>query len=140
LQGTPHIEVISHIDLIDLHGYPLHGWDRIAAPLAESFEPRGCPSFALFVTGGKMLRGLIGAFLVQGLACSAALAGGTCILHPQPFKLRSDTIHWSIKIRSGEQCIQGLRWSTIMIDKVSIIEPPKAGRSHDGGTVFPLFR
>lgn len=79
------------------------------------------------------------AFLVQALACSAALAGGTCILHPQPFRLRSDTIRWSIKIKSGEQCIQGLRWSTIMIDKVSIVEPPKAGRLIVEGPSFRYF-
>jgi hypothetical protein len=82
---------------------------------------------------------MIAAFLVQGLACSAALAGGTCILHPQPFKLRSDTIRWSIKIKSGEQCIQGLRWSTIMIDKVSIIESPKVGRLIVEGPSFRYF-
>ncbi|WP_369725998.1 hypothetical protein AB8Z38_15730 [Bradyrhizobium sp. LLZ17] len=86
-----------------------------------------------------MLRGIIAAFLVQALGCSVALAGGTCILHPQPFRLRSDTIRWSIKIKSGEQCIQGLRWSTIMIDKVSIVEPPKAGRLIVEGPSFRYF-
>jgi hypothetical protein len=86
-----------------------------------------------------MLRGIIAAFLVQALGCFAAFAGGTCILHPQPFRLRSDTIRWSIKIKSGEQCIQGLRWSTIMIDKVSIIEPPTAGRLIVEGPSFRYF-
>lgn len=86
-----------------------------------------------------MLRPIIGACLVQTLACSAALAGGTCILHPQSIKLRSDTVRWSIKIKSGEQCIQGLRWSTLMIDKVSIIEPPKAGRLTVEGPSFRYF-
>lgn len=93
----------------------------------------------LIRTGEKMLRGMIAAFLAQGLAYSTALAGGTCILHPQPFRLKSDTIRWSIKIKSGEQCIQGLRWSTIMIDKVSIVEPPKAGRLIVEGPSFRYF-
>lgn len=86
-----------------------------------------------------MLRAIVAVLLIQAFACSEALAGGTCILHPQPFRLRSDTIRWSIKIRSGEQCIQGLRWSTIMIDKVSIIEPPKAGRLIVEGPSFRYF-
>ncbi|WP_045014298.1 hypothetical protein [Bradyrhizobium sp. LTSP849] len=62
------------------------------------------------------------------LSSSSALAGGTCLLHPEPFKLQSDTVHWSIKIASGGQCIQGLRWSTIMIDNVAITEMPKSGQ------------
>jgi hypothetical protein len=56
-----------------------------------------------------------------------AFAGGTCILHPKPFTLRSDTVRWSIRIRPGDECIQGLRWSTIIIDKVGIEAPPKQG-------------
>ena len=59
---------------------------------------------------------------------ATALAGGTCLLHPEPFKLQSDTVHWSIKIASGGQCIQGLRWSTIMIDNIAITEMPKSGQ------------
>lgn len=59
---------------------------------------------------------------------AAVLAGGTCLLHPEPFKLQSDTVHWSVKIASGGQCIQGLRWSTILIDQIAITEMPKSGR------------
>ena len=50
------------------------------------------------------------------------------MLHPEPFKLRSDTVHWSIKINSGGECIQGLRWSTLMIEGISVTEPPKLGK------------
>jgi hypothetical protein len=59
---------------------------------------------------------------------ASALAGGTCLLHAEPFKLQSDTVRWSVKIASGGECIQGLRWSTIMIDSITITEMPKAGR------------
>lgn len=62
------------------------------------------------------------AALMLGAASQPVMAGGTCILHPQPFTLKSETVRWSFKIRAGAECIQGLRWSTIMID---IIEPPK---------------
>jgi len=50
------------------------------------------------------------------------------MLHPDPFRLQSDTIHWSMKISSGAECIQGLRWSTLMIDRISIADQPKLGR------------
>jgi hypothetical protein len=33
-----------------------------------------------------------------------------------------------MKIDSGAECIQGLRWSTIMIDDLSIADQPKLGR------------
>jgi len=54
-----------------------------------------------FGSGGNTFRARIAAVLVQGLACSPAFAGGTRILHPQPLKLRSDTVRWSMKIKSG---------------------------------------
>ncbi|WP_050032373.1 hypothetical protein [Bradyrhizobium sp. LTSP857] len=66
----------------------------------------------------------------------ATLAGGTCLLHPEPFKLQSDTVHWSVKIASGGQCIQGLRWSTIMIDHIAITEMPKSGQLMIQGPSF----
>jgi hypothetical protein len=66
--------------------------------------------------------------LLVTVSPAGALAGGTCLLHPEPFKLQSDTVHWSVKMVSGGQCIQGLRWSTIMIDHIAIAEMPKAGR------------
>lgn len=67
---------------------------------------------------------------------AAVLAGGTCLLHPEPFKLQSDTVRWSMKITSGGECIQGLRWSTIMIDTITITELPKAGRLMIQGPSF----
>lgn len=63
-------------------------------------------------------------------------AGGVCILHPHPFKLQSDTVRWSLSITPGSQCIQGLRWSTFMVDKVSIVEAPKSGRLVLSGPSF----
>lgn len=68
-----------------------------------------------------------------------ASAGGTCILHPQPFKLQSDTIHWVIKIKPDAECIQGLRWSTIMIDAIAVVDPPKSGRLVLQGPSFRYF-
>ncbi|MBW7971572.1 hypothetical protein [Bradyrhizobium sp. BR 10289] len=60
-------------------------------------------------------------------------------MHAQPFTLRSDTVRWSIRIKPGSECIQGLRWSTIMIDNISIVEPPKFGRLVIQGPAFRYF-
>ena len=73
------------------------------------------------------------------ISSTAAFAGGTCLLHPEPFKLRSDTVRWSIKINAGDECIQGLRWSTIMIENISITEQPKQGRLVVQGPSFRYF-
>lgn len=41
-----------------------------------------------------------------------------------------------MKIESGGECIQGLRWSTIMIEIITITEMPKAGRLMIQGPSF----
>jgi hypothetical protein len=68
-----------------------------------------------------------------------AQAGGNCLLHPEPFLLQSDTVHWSVKINSGAECVQGLRWSTMMIDDISILDQPKLGRLVLQGPSFRYF-
>jgi len=66
-------------------------------------------------------------------------AGGACLLHPEGFRLQSDAVHWSMKINSGAECIQGLRWSTIMIDNIFVSDPPKLGRLSLQGPSFRYF-
>jgi hypothetical protein len=58
------------------------------------------------------------------------------MLHPEPFRLQSDSVRWSIKIVAGGECIQGLRWSSFMIDKITIVEEPKSGRLIIAGPSF----
>lgn len=77
-----------------------------------------------------------GATAIVALSSVAAHAGGTCILHPEPFRLQSDTVRWSIKLTSGSECIQGLRWSSLMINKITVVEEPKAGRVIIAGPSF----
>jgi hypothetical protein len=84
-----------------------------------------------------LLRASLGLILAWSL--TMAQAGGNCLLHPEPFLLQSDTVHWSVKINSGAECIQGLRWSTIMIDDISILDPPKLGRLVLQGPSFRYF-
>ena len=88
---------------------------------------------------GLLLRLVVISIANLAIWPQAASAGGTCILHPQPFKLQSDTIRWSIKMKTGSECIQGLRWSTIMIENISVVEPPKTGRLIIQGPAFRYF-
>jgi hypothetical protein len=85
----------------------------------------------------SVFRALLTCVLLSSPA--AAWAGGTCMLHPEAFRLQSDTIHWSMKINSGAECIQGLRWSTIMIKDISIADQPKLGRLSLQGPSFRYF-
>lgn len=64
------------------------------------------------------------------------LAGGTCILRPEPIRLRSDVVNWTIELRAGEECVQGLRWSTLLIDQVLVTDQPKSGRIAINGPSF----
>jgi hypothetical protein len=82
-----------------------------------------------------LLRAPLGVVLLW--SPNLAHASGNCLLHPEPFRLQSDTVHWSVKINSGAECIQGLRWSTIMIDNISIADQPKLGRI---SLQWPSFR
>ncbi|ULK95964.1 hypothetical protein [Bradyrhizobium sp. I71] len=86
-----------------------------------------------------MKHAIAAAALVLCASPQPAMAGGTCILRPQPFTLKSETVRWSFKIKPGAECIQGLRWSTIMIDNIKIIEPPKSGRLVIQGPAFRYF-
>jgi hypothetical protein len=58
---------------------------------------------------------------------------------PRIVQAASDAVRWSIKISSGDECIRGLRWSTILIDGISVTEPPKAGRLMVQGPSFRYF-
>jgi hypothetical protein len=82
---------------------------------------------------------IVAAGLLALGSVAKARAGGNCLLHPEPFRLQSDTVHWSIKINAGAECIQGLRWSIIMIDDISIVDHPKLGRLLVQGPSFRYF-
>ena len=58
-------------------------------------------------------------------ACLPIALRGTCLLHPEPFRLQSE--HGSLVSQDhlGSECIQGLRWSTIMIDSIAVTDSQK---------------
>lgn len=57
-----------------------------------------------------------------------ACATQTCVKEKQPFALSSDTMHWTMSIAAGEDCIQGLRWSYMQIYEVTIVDAPSKGK------------
>jgi hypothetical protein len=57
-----------------------------------------------------------------------AYATPTCVKEKQPFALSSDTMHWTMSIAAGEDCIQGLRWSYMQIYEVTIVDAPSKGK------------
>jgi hypothetical protein len=85
-----------------------------------------------------------GAILLCALVCFSwvlsttfAKAGNCLARPPRPFELASDTVHWAIQLTSGGNCIQGLRYMSMVIEDVSI-----AGRPREGNLTIqgPSFR
>ena len=57
-----------------------------------------------------------------------AYATPTCVKEKQPFALASDTMHWTMSLAAGEDCIQGLRWSYMQIYEVTVVNAPSKGK------------
>jgi hypothetical protein len=71
--------------------------------------------------------------LVQGVT----MARAGCLVRPEQYRLQSDTVHWSISLAAGTQCLQGLRGNTIVLEDVSIVDQPTTGNLT---VVGPSFR
>ncbi len=84
----------------------------------------------------RMSRNLTYALLLTSASASAA---PNCFRDNKPYKLAGDTMHWSMTIAPGSNCIQGLRWSTMQIYDVSIAEKPKIGELRLVGPGFRYF-
>jgi hypothetical protein len=70
---------------------------------------------------------------------TAVLAAGSCINKPPPFKMEGETVTWPIAIVAGDQCIEGLRYSTMKISDVSVVVAPISGRLELSGPSFRYF-
>jgi hypothetical protein len=66
-------------------------------------------------------------------------ASPSCLPDKQPFELAGDTIHWTMTIAPGADCIQGLRWSYMQIYDVSVVHAPKNGKIVMVGIGFRYF-
>lgn len=81
---------------------------------------------------------IVSATIILGAAYPAA-ATPNCMRDIQPYKLAGDTMQWSMRIKPGDNCIQGLRWSTMQIYNVSVSEKPKMGHLVLVGPGFRYF-
>lgn len=81
----------------------------------------------------------IAAMLMLLASASETKATPNCLRDNKPYKLAGDTMEWSMTIAAGADCIQGLRWSTMQIYSVSVVEKPKSGELVMVGPGFRYF-
>jgi hypothetical protein len=58
---------------------------------------------------------------------SQPASAGNCLSKFDGFELNSDTVHWSFAIRSGSECLQGLRGKSMLIDEVRSLNRRRPG-------------
>jgi hypothetical protein len=89
-----------------------------------------------------MTRKLDSLFVAIGLMIIltvSAHAGSNCLKNQKPFALAGDTIVWTMYAARGSECIQGLRWSFMQIDSVSVSKAPTKGKIVIVGYGFRYF-
>jgi hypothetical protein len=80
----------------------------------------------------------LAAALVGTLGGSAS-ASPNCLKDPQAYALADDTVSWAMTIAPGADCIQGLRWSYMQIERVSLSSGPSNGKVIIVGPGFRYF-
>jgi hypothetical protein len=78
------------------------------------------------------------AVLLANLNISAS-ATPNCLSGQQPYELTDDIVNWTMTIAPGAECIQGLRWSYMQIEFVSVLGAPKNGKAVVVGSGFRYF-
>jgi hypothetical protein len=89
-----------------------------------------------------MSRKLVSLFVVFGclaILTVSAHASPNCFKNQQPFALANDTVVWTMYAAPGSECIQGLRWSYMQIDSVSVSKAPTKGKIVMVGYGFRYF-
>jgi hypothetical protein len=81
---------------------------------------------------------LVAMLLIAPLATPAS-ATPNCLKEHKAFKLAGDSIEYSMAISPGADCIQGLRWSTMQIYAVWVLDKPKRGELVMVGPGFRYF-
>jgi hypothetical protein len=81
----------------------------------------------------------LAALVLSAPLSSTANATPNCLGEHRPFKLAGDAIEYSMSISPGADCIQGLRWSTMQIYSVQILNKPASGELVMVGTGFRYF-
>jgi len=50
-----------------------------------------------------------------------------CVVKAPHYLLMSDNVDWSIKTRSGQTCVRGLRFGGVVIETVKLLSRPQSG-------------
>jgi hypothetical protein len=79
------------------------------------------------------------ALVLSAPLSAPANATPNCLGDHRPFKLAGDSIEYSMSISAGADCIQGLRWSTMQIYAVRVLERPRSGELVMVGPGFRYF-
>lgn len=77
--------------------------------------------------------------LMLGALGWAPANAAACLKDQKPYHLAGDSIGYSMTIAPGADCIQGLRWSTMQIYAVWILEKPRGGEIVIEGSGFRYF-
>jgi len=59
-----------------------------------------------------------------------------CVVSSQRYRLASDTVRWSLELSGGENCIRGVRFNNVVIDKLVVVSAPAAGHVTLHGSGF----
>jgi hypothetical protein len=78
------------------------------------------------------------AVLLANLSISAS-ASPACLSGQEPYALTDDIVNYTMTIAPGAECIQGLRWSYMQIEFVSVLDAPKNGKAVVVGSGFRYF-
>ena len=62
------------------------------------------------------------------LSGSQAARANQCFVSGPHYQLESDSVEWRMKIRSGENCVRGVRFSYVYNATVSVVSPPRFGQ------------
>lgn len=79
------------------------------------------------------------AALVLSALSAPVSATPNCLKDHGPFKLAGDSIEYAMSISPGADCIQGLRFATMQIYSVRVLEKPRSGELVMVGTGFRYF-
>ena len=81
----------------------------------------------------------LSALMLIALAPTLANAFPRCLRDQQAYKLAGNSIEWSMTIKPGAECIQGLRWSFMQVFAVWVLDQPQSGELVIVGSGFRYF-
>jgi hypothetical protein len=79
---------------------------------------------------------ITGAALVVLFGCRGAFAESCVINNRQVYNLVTDTVNWSMRVGSGQNCRYGVRYAKVQLERMKLVSPPRAGQVVLQGSAF----